>query len=63
MCKMEYYEATYQNIMKRVDSMDRDFSLDKLLYQLENDQEIDKSDAKVIAWYRKVTVTKLPRRD
>lgn len=60
MCKMDYYEAIYQKIMKTADSMDRDFSLDELLYRLENDQEIDKSDPGVIAWYRKVTVTKLP---
>lgn len=57
--KMDYYELTYETLMKDKRTVDRDICVDALLYQLEMDQEIEKNDPLVIAWYQKVSAAKL----
>lgn len=56
--KMDYYEWAYENLMKEKKSLDRNIFVDALLYQLEMDEEIEKSDPSVISWYQKAIAAK-----
>ncbi len=55
---MDYYEWAYENLMKEKKSLDRNIFVDALLYQLEMDEEIEKSDPLVISWYQKAIAAK-----